>query len=240
MSRLAEERGLSLVELLVAVAAGVVVLGALVTVVNIADRGSGRVAARVDANQRARPVMQRIMDQLHSTCVARGIAPILPNSTGDRIEFVHQTGSEAVLTNPVKRQISFEPDPSNPGEWRLAERVYPKTGGTDTAPTFSSTQSGPTRVLLTGVGRAELNGTPNMAIFRYFGYSGTAVSTTPFPTPLSAANASRTVQVEVAFTAAPMDNPTGEDATTATVTDSAQLRFAPAGETTTPENLPCV
>jgi hypothetical protein len=235
--RLDDERGTTLVELLVSIMIGIVVLGTLVTIVNVADRGSGRVAASVDANQHARPVMQRIMDELHSTCVTRGLAPVLTGSTGSQIEFIHQTGSAATLT-PVKRRITLS------GR-TMTERVYNSTGGTVPNWTFSSSPSS-TRTLLGpdpegdgGVTSATVNGAV-VPLFRYYAYNGLQLSTTPLTTPLTAANAARTVQVDVAFGYEPTSNPTGEDTTTSSLVDSAVLRFAPAGETTTPENLPCV
>ena len=50
--------------------------------------------ARIDANQQARPVMERIMDELRSTCLTRGSVPILSGSTASSISFLHETGSD--------------------------------------------------------------------------------------------------------------------------------------------------
>ena len=55
-------------------------------------RETNRVASHVDANQRARLTMTKIIDQLHSACVAPQIAPVQKDSTGTMLIFCHQTG----------------------------------------------------------------------------------------------------------------------------------------------------
>ena len=74
---LRSERGVSLPELLVSVIMGTVLIIAALTLLTVVNRSSARQVARVDANQRARPVMERIMDELRSTCVSRGVVPVL-------------------------------------------------------------------------------------------------------------------------------------------------------------------
>lgn len=238
MSRLRErlragEGGFALPELLVSIIIGVVVIGTLVMVVTIADRGTARVTARVDANQQARPVVQRIMDELHSSCVARNVAPIIAGSTDTQIEFIQQTGSQAVLT-PVKRQIFLSGT-------SLIERTYVATAGSGPTWTFSSTPatSPPElreRVLATNVARPSTSTSP---IFSYYKYVNGAVSPTRQTTPLSASEAAQTVQVTVSFKSLPANNGAKDPNADVVVSDTALLRFAPAGESTSDVNLPC-
>ncbi len=101
-----DERGITIIELLVGMVVGIVVLGGVVTLVTTTARSSGRISERVAVDQIARPMVQRIMDELHSTCVSPGVAPILAGSTEEAITFVHATGSD-VSPTPVKRTISL-------------------------------------------------------------------------------------------------------------------------------------
>ena len=79
---IADERGTTLVELLVALMTGMVIIFALTMVIITTMHGTSRVNARVDATQRARIVMTRLIEQLHSACVAPQIAPVREDSTG--------------------------------------------------------------------------------------------------------------------------------------------------------------
>ena len=81
---MSDQRGITVVELLVAIVAGMAVLFGSFIVLNGTLRGSARITQRVDATQRARPVLQHVMDELHSACVASRIAPILAGSTAAR------------------------------------------------------------------------------------------------------------------------------------------------------------
>ena len=48
---------------------------------------------------------------------------------------------------------------------------------------------------------------PSTSIFSYYGYTNGQISSTPLTTPLSLERSARTVQVNVAFTAAPPSTP---------------------------------
>lgn len=224
-----DERGLGMVELLVAVAAGLAVIMGSFTMLNGTLRGSARVTQRVDATQRARPVLTRIMDELHSACVAPRIAPVLAGSTGTSMTFLHKTGSASAI-NPDKRMITLTGT-------TLSESVYPYSTGQ--APDWQYSATPTTTRLLTNVGQATIDGAV-VPIFRYYAYSTSGqVSTTPLPTPLSAADAARAVQVTVSFAASPSKTRVVEANTAATVTDTAIFRFSPAAEDAAAVNLPC-
>jgi hypothetical protein len=234
MSRLQSERGVGIPELLVTIFAGSIVLIAVFSLIQITGRSSAQVAARVDANQRSRPVMERIMDELHSSCLSRDTIPVFAGSSDSSLSFIHQTGSSPVL-NPVKRTISIPP-----GGGTLSESVYLRSGGTTpTTWTFSSGVDSTTQ-LLTKVEPAVI-GDPQAEVpfFRYYAYTNGVLNQTPLPTPLSAADAARTVQVSVAFAASPLSNPTAEDRAAVSVASSAVLRFSPPSADTTKVNGPC-
>jgi hypothetical protein len=232
---MASERGLTIVELLVAVSAGVVVLLASFTMLNGVLRGSARTQQRVDANQRGRPVMTKIIDELHSVCVGPGVSPIIgangngwPASDDDTVTFLHRTGTD-VQPNPDLRSISLSGG-------TLSETLYPYEDGPDPDYDFGPPQ--PNR-LLTNVGNAVVDDT-TVPVFRYFAYdaSGT-ISATPLPTPLSATAAATVVKVTVAFSVSPSKTQVVEPGTDPSLTNTALFRFTPAAEEPSASNLPC-
>ena len=101
-----EERGTTLVELLVAITAGVVVLAAISAVAIAAMRQTARISTQVEATQRARQVMGQVVEELHSACLAPEIAPVRENSSGTELRFLHQIGS-AVAPTPILSKISL-------------------------------------------------------------------------------------------------------------------------------------
>lgn len=232
MSSLRNERGVGIPELLVTVFAGSVVLIAVFSLIQITGRSSAQVVARVDANQRSRPALERIIDELHSSCIGANTAPILAGSSDTSLSFIHQTGSDVAPT-PVTRSITL-------AGGTLTEQVYPLTGGT--APgdwVFSNTPSSSFEIL-TKVGPASI-GDPaaDVPLFRYYGFVNGVLDPTPLPVPLSFSDAARTVQVTVAFAASPLANPTAETRAAVSVSGSAVLRFSPPSADPTKANGPC-
>jgi hypothetical protein len=226
------ERGMTLVELLVAIPTAILVLSVTLAMFEVTLKGQARVAARVVENQRGRPVMNNIVADLHSACVAPSVAPILAGSDGNKLIFISQSGS-AVSPIPEKHEITFTGN-------TLTESVYPNTGGTSpTTWTYSSTPSS-TRQLLTGVSNAALGSPPlTVPIFQYFAYVGAQIPSTGLPTPLSLDDAARTVKVFISFNAA-AESAELADTSPIALSDSVVLRLEPASEDTSQVNLPCV
>ena len=81
---MSSERGFTLVEMLVAISLSLVVMLGIFALVEVTNRGSTRIASRVEADQLARPVMQRLLDELHSTCVGPNTTPVLPEAATAR------------------------------------------------------------------------------------------------------------------------------------------------------------
>jgi Tfp pilus assembly protein PilV len=225
-----DESGFTLIELLVSMVAGLAVLSAVVMMTTVATHDQDRIARRVEANQRARPVMASIINELHSACVAPRITPVLGDgtanvSTGTRISFLSASGS-AVTPTPDEHVITLSGT-------TLSESVYPATGGAAPSWTFSGTPSS-TRQLLTDVSA------PGGEMFDYFDFQGGQLSTVPLPTPLSATSAGRTAYVTVSLTASPTNGVSRLDANSPiTFTDSADLRLESASQVPTQDNMPC-
>jgi hypothetical protein len=222
-----DERGMTLVELLVATAAGVVVMFGITLAVIVTTRETNRVASHVDANQRARLTMTKILNQLHSACVAPQIAPLQEESTGTLLSFLHQSGSAVALT-PVLSKISLTGT-------TLSQSDYPATGGAAPNWTFATTPSS-TVQLMEDVSPL----TAGAPIFSYYAYSNGQVSATPLVTPLNEGRAGNATQVNIAFETAPMKTAIKGDAGEATeIQDSALLRLTPPAYGSNSANLPC-
>jgi prepilin-type N-terminal cleavage/methylation domain-containing protein len=225
-----DERGFTVIELMITTALGTALALVVFTMVDVSMSNTASVAARVDANQRARPVMTRLMDELHSACVAANSAPILAGSHDNSISFHHQTGA-AVSPVPEKHTVTV-------ASGNLSQAEYASTGGTPPNWTFSSTPAS-NQVLLTGVQQAELDPGGLVPVFRYYAESGGSISTTPLPVPLSSADAKRVIQVVVAFGVKPNSAANGEEEAVISLTDSAVFRFSPFSEDPTKANGPC-
>jgi hypothetical protein len=230
---LRREDGFSVIELLVGIAISMVTVSMVTTMVIASTQHQARVADRVEANQRVRPVLTRIIDELHSACVAPRIAPVLGNddphgSTATRISFVSQPGDD-VLPTPDKHVIELSGG-------KLTESVYRTVGGAAPRWTFSTTPISPARTLLTDVSA------PGGVMFTYHRFqNGQLVLNPPLlATPsLAASDAALTAYVGISLRAAPAGD-RGRDANAPiTLTDGADLRLQPASQIPTQDNLPC-
>jgi prepilin-type N-terminal cleavage/methylation domain-containing protein len=92
-----EESGFTLIELLVAIVAGVIVTGALFAILEVSVHQTSRVNDRVQASQTGRIAMTRVVDELHSACIAREFAPVLAKSKFNELRFVSAYGEEPVI-----------------------------------------------------------------------------------------------------------------------------------------------
>jgi hypothetical protein len=228
---MSDERGFTLVELLIGSMVSLVTLGAILAMVQVATGNQDRVSEHVIANQRGRPVMDRIVNRLHAACVSSGLAPVLAGSTATSLILLSQSGSD-VSPVPDKYVISLSGGV-------LSETAYPGLSGEPEEWTFGSASS-PVQ-LLDGVGTAQV-GEPAEAVplFRYYAYEGGHVASAPLPVPLSAENAVKTVQVNIAFEVAPSAASTANSSATVTLSDAATLRIEPASEDSSETNLPCI
>ncbi|MGH2973834.1 MAG: PilW family protein [Solirubrobacterales bacterium] len=211
---IADESGTTLVEMMVALMTGLVIISALTMVILTTLHGTNRVSARVHATQRARLAITQLMEELHSACVVPEIAPVKEGSEGNKLRFVHQTGS-AVSPTPVLSEIVYSGG-------ILTQSDFETTGGVSPNWSFSETPSS-TRTLLTDVTPTP----PSSSIFNYYAYSGGTISETPQETPLSETAALLTVEVHAAITAAPENTPVEDAGAAASIQNTATLRLTP-------------
>jgi Tfp pilus assembly protein PilW len=220
-----DERGTTMIELLVSISATLVVMIGVVTLTTTVLHHQDRINRRVDANSRGRPVMTRMVQELHSACVTSHIVPIRTGSTGTSITFLSKSGS-AVGPIPDLHTISLSSS-------TLRETVFPMTG---TAPNWT-----PLGTPLSNAALLTNVSAPGGAIFRYYDFVNGALSTTPLPTPLSDTNAARVSYVTIAFTISPRSGVSSQDLGSPMLLNSgADLRLENAGQFPNQDNLPCI
>lgn len=190
-------RGFSLIELLVAMSAGVVVLIVLFSILDVSTTQTARTQNEVAANQLGRTTMTSLLNELDSACIYSSFAPVYAGSNGSKLIFENAYSSQAAPSSAAVHEIVW-----SSSEHTLTDNSYASTGGA--WPSFSFTtyeKKLPTSkyVLATNVTEVS-NGGKSVSIFRYKHYaevkeSGTsAVSTLTetTPTEISASETSKT------------------------------------------------
>jgi hypothetical protein len=205
------EHGYSLVEMLVAIVTGLVVSLALFAILDFSTRQSQRITDVAQATQLGRTAMTKIVDELHSACLAPGFTPIQEGSGPSELRFINTYGEEAVLSKAYKHKIVW-----NEKAETLTDYVYASNGGSDPNFTFSEAATPAGGVLLATHVKQSKSGEKSIPIFQYYGYvvkaseSGAAgvstLSTEPLATPLNEKAAPTAASVLISFNAAPVEN----------------------------------
>ena len=169
--------------------------------------------------------MLKITQALNSSCVAAGLAPILPASDNNDVWFYSALSDSPTIT-PNKVEISLTGG-------SLVMNTYAYVSGAAPNWVFAGT---PTAFTLVANAQA-IGSTP---VFQYYGYSsGGALSSTPYTiTTNLGSNAATTDEVAINFQANPTDNWTALGRA-ANFSDAVVLRLASASGATGAANLPC-
>ncbi len=213
---LGDERGFSLIELLVAMITAIVVCFALFAILNITSDQTSRLTNYAQATQQGRLAMTKIVDALHSACVTNGFAPILTNSGESELRFVNAYSEEAVIP---KSQFNEQKIVWNKATETLTDYTYPAIKEISW-PNFeySSTASPSTGVQLArNVTQTETGG-KKVPIFQYYAYTSestesattglSTLSTKPLEVPLTEKTAPTAASVLVTFSAGPNEGTT--------------------------------
>lgn len=221
-----DERGTTLMELTVGLAAGAVIFLALTSLIIGSIHDTARVSARIDATQRARIVLTRLVEELHSACVAPQVVPIQEGSTGTMLSFIHQTG-QGVAPVPIKSNVNLI-------EGTLMQEDFKSSGGSAPKWKFEKKPFS-TRQLMTKIAPTA----PSTSIFSYYGYSEGKLTGIPTTTAFTEETASKVVQVNIAFAASPLTTPTKDAKAPVSISDSAQFRLTPASYNKELASPPC-
>lgn len=220
-----DQRGTTLMELVIGLSLGTMVMLGLTTMVLLTMKSTARVTQRVDSTQRARLTLTRLVDQLHSSCVAPKISPVQKESSTTVLRFVHASGS-AVSPVPTLSVIALT------GE-NLTQTDYPWKEGNPPFWTFKTTPTGTTTLM------TKVKPIPGRPVFSYYGYSLGAPSQTAFVSPLSEADSLRTIQVAVALMTAPAKGTAASETDPTRIQDSVSFRLSSPSYNPNAPALPC-
>lgn len=192
--RLRDERGHTMVELLAAMAIGVVVLLAAFMVLDRSFRVSKEAQDRAEAGQRGRLALEHVTRALRSqVCLAPTRAAITQADSNSLTVLVDLSDGSA---NPERRQFSYDP-----ATRRITELTW-ASAGTFPTYTFPGYPSSPTRTRTLLTNAVPADATP---VFRYYALdaAGGQGANVLLPTPLSGADMARTARIAVAFKSRP-------------------------------------
>jgi prepilin-type N-terminal cleavage/methylation domain-containing protein len=204
MTRLRDNAGFTLPELVIAMTLGMVVLIAAYTLLDRSFRASTEIADRQDTLQRGRQAMQTITRQIRSqVCLGTASRPLVA-AAPDSVSFYTDLSGGGISPQPNAQLRTITYDPS---ARTITESVY---DGTGTYPnlTFPS-QPTRTAVLLEKVDRIPDAGYSGgfRPIFDYHRFADNPLNGATArltSTPLSEADRARTVKVTVQFIANPL------------------------------------
>jgi prepilin-type N-terminal cleavage/methylation domain-containing protein len=175
VTRLADERGMTLIEMLVAMTIGLLISLAAFGLIDFTMKRSGEISSRVDADQRGRLAMDVITRQLRSqVCLPSGTVPMynaagVPTDASNASFFVDLTSDSDASVAPELHTLAY--DATNK---RIVETDRTAKFGADPTVDPKYTATPKTRVLLTDV--RQIPGTPATPIFTYYMVNGTQIT----------------------------------------------------------------
>jgi hypothetical protein len=260
-----DQRGFTLIETLVAMLSATVVVGALYAILVISVDQTAKITDTVHASQVGRTSMTKIIEELHSACIASKFVPVKAGTEKvkgtekeeeeSKLVFVNAYGSSAEITSEDawKHEIVWQKSTG-----LLIQNTYQGNGGT--WPEFSYPETHTTtrigenisQTIIPAEGAKKKEYVP---IFRYYKYptESTGVNSesaldTLQPLELSETKGTekllskteleQAAAVEISFNQAPLDKNTKEDRTV-DLKDQVTLAFSAPNAETPIEDKPC-
>jgi prepilin-type N-terminal cleavage/methylation domain-containing protein len=198
-----DQSGFTLIEMLVACTLGMIVLVAALQLAEVAMRSTSNTTERADDAQRGRVAMEQIVQGLNSEVCAR------PNAASKFNPLVSADATKLVFYRDIagksgNNAAAFLPDQHT--YQLVGDTITDVTNaGVGTYPNLTFPTASKPRLIAAGV--ALPPGTP---LFTYYAYQpdGTIDLTKPLPTPLSANDLLRVVQIRIRFVTRPTDKAT--------------------------------
>lgn len=243
---LRDERGFTLIEMLVAIIAGVIVTGAALAILEVSARQATRISDATQANRAGRGALTVILEELHSSCTGFGTTaiqtpsatPVSPlAATGPlNLWFLSAYGSPT-SAEPVSKVVLHDvnwtlTETTSGGEQLGTLRDY-AFAGSGSPPNWSfptlSTANATTKILAKNV----MPATPS-TMFEYLRYDTNAANVNTYGKLVAVgagevgtvATNQKIAQVKVAYTQAPEKGDTRRGHTTS-FSGSAVLRLTP-------------
>ena len=241
-----DERGMTLIETLVAMVTGIAVMGGLFAVLEVSLHQSSRLVDVVQATQLGRQAMTHIVDELHSACISQNFTPIQAESSATKLIFINGYSEKAELPEAHKDEIVFNGETQT-----LTDNVFNSSGGTTPEFTFPKAPTAGV-VISKNITQSTEGAKVPIPVFRYYEYAVTppnnetrsvASSTlvpinVPEKTGLTAEQAKKAASVEITFRAGPTSG--NSDVTRkADLNSQATLAFSAPSSEATIEAAPC-
>jgi prepilin-type N-terminal cleavage/methylation domain-containing protein len=195
-----DERGFTLVELLVASMIGVIIIMGALQLMDFTVKSGRQTSDRVEAVQQGRSAVEEMTRQLRSQVCISANDPSLIEGTADRVVWHASLAAAPTQSGKLtlqRRTLEFVPSGSDPDRGRLVETVAPVTA-TAPAITYGATQS--TRVIAQDVARVSA-GAPIFTFHKYDKDNSPTLLELPRPVP--AAERALVVRVDFGFHAYP-------------------------------------
>jgi prepilin-type N-terminal cleavage/methylation domain-containing protein len=198
MGPVRDERGFTLIEVVISLFIGTIVILAAYTVLDASTSLGKRTQDRVDAAQRGRLAMDIIGSELRSqVCLPGAVPPMAAGATPTDFTFYSNLGDQN--SPPQKRRLYVQ-------NGAIKEQTWTGTySGSGTTLTVNWAATPTSKVLVSPVAQVPV-GVGVAPYFRFWGFDANLPATINQPldvTPLSAADAGRVVQVDVSFVARP-------------------------------------
>jgi Tfp pilus assembly protein PilV len=210
------EAGFTLVELLVTMIAGIVVLMATFGVLDLSMRQNARATDRVQTTQIGRSAMERLVQELHSSCAWATATPVQVGSGGNTLWFISQFSS-ATVPSPVLHKVTLNGTILSDTTYALSVPA----GTTDTTGWLNNpanwTFANFNTATATGYTNLITNVYPtgtNTGLFQYYQYVNGQIaidSTHLLTAPLTAATAPTVGEVTIGMSVRPADGSTEAD-----------------------------
>jgi len=248
-----EDAGFTIIEMVVAIAAGLLIMFATFTVISASMTVQSRVTDRVQATQQSRVAMERLVQELNSGCLASDVSPVQPssaavavspvvNSDGSHIVFVSGVGDGATAT-PTEHVVSYNSQTDT-----LTDTSYRGTGGSPASLTAASTWTFSATPAATWQ-LANVLPVGTTPLFQYFTFGQATYSlvgaapiaslplNATWPAPATETNAAYSVaQVNISWQVGPSSGST-ETSRRTTMQDSVVFRVTPPSSSSA--NYPC-
>lgn len=190
----ADQRGFTLIEVLVAMVTGVIVTGALFTILDFSVKQSSRLSGVAQATQVGRGAMTRIVEELHSSCLASGFTPVMEKSSPTKLILVNgynekepekvkgeepkEPPAELLASGIHKDVIEYEK-----ATGRLIDTTYRASNNTplSTAEKFAWEATPTSKVRLAEHVTQMEEGGKTLPVFKYYAYTTTPATLTSAP-----------------------------------------------------------
>jgi Tfp pilus assembly protein PilW len=204
------ERGFTLIETLVAMVTGLIVTGALFAILEVSLRQTARLTDVAQATQLGRTTLTRLVDELHSACLAPEFKPVQEGSTAKELIVVDAYSENAEITTAREDKIVWN-------ETTKTLTDYARSSSSESVwPNFKFTAAFPSTGTVIGenVAQTENSKKEVLPIFAYYSYaekastSPTAALSTlneaePLTGTLTKEKAEKVAAVNINFTTAP-------------------------------------